>query len=303
MKTVFLEVNGIRHRVCVWGSRARPLLFFIHGWMDTGASFHFLCDHLKKDFFCVAPDLRGFGKSAHAPNPLGYFFYEYLADVHALLNHFSPKSPVRLIGHSMGGNIASSYAGTFPERVSFLVNIEGFGIQDMAAATGPKRVRSWIESDPKRAFKVYPSMTSLAARIARENPFLTAQQSRFLAQQMGENVGGGCRIAADPRHKNPHPYLFQLRNAYPFWRAIEARVLNVVAKNTEMKGWLKSKSLMTEIKKRLGHYPKGSKTALIPDCGHMVHLQKPHELALLIKDFVWAMKGNKKGTLSCEKVP
>lgn len=285
MKSDYLKINGIRHRICHWGSASKPVLFFIHGWMDTGASFHFSCDFLKKYFFCVAPDLRGFGKSDHSPNPLGYFFYEYLADVHALLHRFSEVNPVRLVGHSMGGNIASYYAGTFPERVSHLVNVEGFGIQDMPPSAGPKRVRSWIESDPKRAFKTYPSLSILAERLTRANPDLTPRQARFLAGQMGEKIGNGFRIAADPRHKNPHPYLFQLRNAYPFWRKIRAGVLNVIAAKTEMNAWLKSESMTAEVQKRLEHYPKGSRTITIPDCGHMVHLQKPRELAELIKEF------------------
>ena len=43
---------------------------------------------------------------------------------------FSPNQPVNLLGHSMGGNIASLYAGVRPDRVATLINVEGFGLPD-----------------------------------------------------------------------------------------------------------------------------------------------------------------------------
>lgn len=286
MKTSFFKANGIRFRICRWGSPKKPLLFFLHGWLDTAASFHFLCEFLKHDFHCVAPDLRGFGKSSHAPSPLGYFFYEYLADVRALLNHFSQAEPARLVGHSMGGNIGSLYAGTFPEHVSHLVNVEGFGIQDMPPSKGPLRVRAWIESNPDSVFKIYPSLKLLADRLRERHSFLTPSQAQFLAGQMAKKVRGGFRIAADPRHKRPHPYLYQSRNVAPFWQNISAKVINVIAAKTEMNAWLKSKAMDKELKKRLSHFPKQSRTAILADCGHMAHLEKPRELADLIANFV-----------------
>ena len=48
----------------------------------------------------------------------------------ALLDALSPGRPVDLLGHSMGGNIAMSYAGVRPARIRRLVNLEGFGLPD-----------------------------------------------------------------------------------------------------------------------------------------------------------------------------
>ena len=59
----------------------------------------------------LAPDWRGFGRSA-APGVDSYWFPDYVADLDALLDRISPDAPVDLVGHSMGGNVVMSYAGT-----------------------------------------------------------------------------------------------------------------------------------------------------------------------------------------------
>jgi pimeloyl-ACP methyl ester carboxylesterase len=48
-----------------------------------------------------------------------------------------PGMPVDLLGHSMGGNVVMSYAGVRPQRIRRLVNLEGFGLPDMAADQAP----------------------------------------------------------------------------------------------------------------------------------------------------------------------
>lgn len=289
MKIGRIVINGLRLRVNTWGTPRNRPLFFVHGWMDTGASFDFVCRHLKDRFFCIAPDLRGFGKSAHDKNPLGTFFYEYVADLYELLEKFSPDEPVDVVGHSMGGNILSFYAGAFPERVRSFVNIEGFGIADMPPETGPQRMRQWIEQLGRKRFKIYPSKKEIAERLARANPQLSQEQVGFLLPHLTRRAGGGFSFSADPRHKAPHPYLFQLANFLAFVKQIRCRCLLVAAEKTKMDNWIKSNGKIgEEIKRRMDYYPAGSQKVILPGCGHMVHHERPEELAKMVSDFVQA---------------
>ncbi|MBI4411373.1 MAG: alpha/beta hydrolase, partial [Deltaproteobacteria bacterium] len=258
-----------------------------HGWMDMGASFEFFCRELESDFYCIAPDLRGFGKSGHTKDPLGYFFYEYVADLHELFNKLAPDEKIRVLGHSMGGNIVSLYAGTFPERVSHFVNVEGFGIQDMPPSMGPERMRQWIESPADKGFRVYKKIPELADRLIQANPHLPMKRALFLARYLSKKVKGGYVIAADPKHKMKNPYLFQLRNIYSFWEKIGAKCLLVSAEHTEMGEWMGGEeNLQKEIAGRYGRFPAGSQTVVMKDCGHMIHHEKPSVLARLVKDFL-----------------
>lgn len=282
-----LRLNGLKIHLNSWGSAKNPPLFLLHGWMDIGKSFEFIAEHLQDKYYLLAPDLRGFGRSEHAKNPLGYHFFEYLADVHALFNALSPAKPARVLGHSMGGNILSLYAGVSPERVSHFVNVEGFGIADMPSERGPDLVRTWLEQiGQKKKFRTYKKLSELAQKLILANPRLEADKALFLAKHLSRKVPGGYRITSDPRHKWKNPYLYQMRNVAAYWQRIQAKCLLVAGENTRM-DWLRNpESVQEEIQSRAKNYPAGTELVFIKDAGHMVHHEKPAELARLVENFL-----------------
>lgn len=287
MHSIHLTINGLKHNIQTWGDPVRPPLFLFHGWMDMGASFDFLCRHLENDYYCIAPDFRGMGHSEHTPDPLGYFYVEYIADIHALFRHFSPEQSVRVLGHSMGGNVVALYAGAYPDRVSHFINIEGFGIFDMPAEMGPQRMRQWIDELGTKSFQIYKTLDALAARLRESNRHLTTERSLFLAKHLSRQVDGGFQITADPKHKYVNPYLFQLNNVYPFWRRIEAKCLLISAEHTNMQHWItEDQDFKAEMARRLKHFPAEAQYIEIPGAGHMVHHDQPEELAKHVRIFL-----------------
>ena len=62
-RSEFITVRGMRTHVHHWGREGAPKIFMVHGWMDVGASFQFVVDHLQGDWHVIAPDWRGFGLS------------------------------------------------------------------------------------------------------------------------------------------------------------------------------------------------------------------------------------------------
>ena len=104
-----------------WGDPGAPKLFLLHGWMDVGASFQFLVDAFARDWYAIAPDLRGYGRSEWQSQ--GYWFADYIADLEALVDAFAPGERVDLVGHSLGGNVVMMYAGARPARVRRIVSL------------------------------------------------------------------------------------------------------------------------------------------------------------------------------------
>ena len=279
----FHDIRGLRYHVRTWGDSRQPRLFLLHGWMDVGASFQFLVDALNRDWHVIAPDWRGFGLSAWARE--GYWFPDYYADLDALLDLYQPGAPVNLVGHSMGGNIVCTYAGLRPERIAKLATLEGIGIRRAEPDAAPKRVVKWLDAlhDPPR-FKPYASFDEVAQRLKRNNSRLTDDKAQFLARHWAaENTAGAVEMVSDPRHKAANPYLFRVDEALACWRLITAPTLLVTGKDSHIVAWLKD--VPEQLAERKAAF-RDLREVELADCGHMMHHDKPEELARVIEAFL-----------------
>jgi pimeloyl-ACP methyl ester carboxylesterase len=286
MKSKFFKINQLKTQVHFWGDSSKPKIFFLHGWFDCGASFHFICEKLAEKYYCIAPDLRGFGKTEHTSNPLGYFFFEYLADIKDLLNLLAPDETVRLIGHSMGGNIAGLFGGVFPEQISHLVSLEGLGPAGFDHVQVLARLRKWLERKP-REFRGYPNLEEVAERLRKANPILEMKKARFLAPFVSRKQKGGYAFSADYKHKWTHPFLIPLEQYQAIWMDISAKTLLIVGKNSKTgENYFQGQDFEKELKKRIDSFPKGTQFLEIPDCGHMMHHEKPDEITQILREFL-----------------
>lgn len=279
----FHDVRGLRYHVRTWGKREAPPLFLLHGWMDVSASFQFLVDALRAERYIVAPDWRGFGLTAWARE--GYWFPDYYADLDVLLDHYAGNAPAQLVGHSMGGVIACTYAGIRPERVAKVVSLEGFGLARTTAGLAPGRYRKWLgELRQPPGFKGYRSYAEVAARLKRNNPRLKGGMAEFLARHWArEHAPGDVRLVSDPRHKMANPYLFRLDEILACWREVRAPVLWVFARQSRGTGYLKDTP--EQLAERKGAF-RDFTEAWLEDCGHMMHHDQPEQLAAMIESFL-----------------
>lgn len=104
-----------------------PTLVMLHGWQDNLASFHALVPYLPSEWGLLLFDWPGHGLSEHKPGDYYYPFYDYLDDLHQVLHQQRVSGPLILVGHSLGGLVASCYAAAFPDRIAALVMIEALG--------------------------------------------------------------------------------------------------------------------------------------------------------------------------------
>jgi pimeloyl-ACP methyl ester carboxylesterase len=282
-------VRTLRYHVRTWGSPApgRPPLVLLHGWMDVGASFQFLVDALAVPRWVIAPDWRGFGLSQRNGTDT-YWFPDYVADLDAILRHYSPDEPVNLLGHSMGGNIVGLYAGARPARIRRLINLEGFGLKSTTPDQAPGRYAKWLDEllEPQE-MKGYPDLAAVAARLQKTNPRLRDDRAAFLAQHWSaQDADGQWRILGDPAHKRTSPLLYHVEEVMACWRAITAPVLWVEATHTNMWLWMGPKEeARVEVDRRLGHLANVT-AKMIDNAGHMLHHDQPELLASMVEEFL-----------------
>jgi len=283
----FVSLRGLNMHIRHWGNPDAPLLFMVHGWMDVAASFQFVVDCLARDWHVIAPDWRGFGLTEY-PKVESYWFPDYVADLDAILQHYSPDQPVNLLGHSMGGNIAMIYAGVRPERIAKLINLEGFGMPMTQAKQAPGRYKKWLEELREvPTLRTYASLEEVAGRLQKTNPRLPNERAAFLAQHWSkQNSDGAWELLADPAHKNSSPILYHVDEVLECWQNIAAPVLWVEANDTDIWRMIGSKEqARVEIDRRMKFIPS-MRTEIVMDAGHMLHHDQPEVLAGLIEDFL-----------------
>ena len=251
--------------------------------MDVSASFQFLVDALRGEWRVIAPDWRGFGRTDWSDADC-YWFPDYVGDLDAILRHYQPDAPVNLLGHSLGGNVASLYAGIRPERISRLINLEGFGLPRMASDDAPARYAKWLDQlADLPGLKPYANYAELAARLVKQNPRLGQEKADFLSRHWGKAQGDSIILAGDPGHKLVNPMLYRLDEAMACWRRVTAPVLWIGgAESFVIKGFAAKpeeyeprKACFTELTEHI-----------IKDAGHMVHHDQPEILAQLIEEFL-----------------
>ena len=286
--------------VRLWGERAseQPPLVLLHGWMDVAASYQFMVDALSADFFAgrfiVAPDWRGFGRSA-APACDHYTFADYLGDLEGLLDHFAGDRQVDLVGHSMGGNIAMMYAGARPSRVRRLVNLEGFGMPATRPQQAPARYARWLDEIKalhrgEMALRSYDDLPGVAARLMKTNHRLPQAKADWLAREWSEERAqpdGSTRraILGDAAHRIINAQLFRVDEMLALYAAIQAPTLMVDASDDSLAGWWGGRFTRAEFHQRLNAVAN-VRREVIQDAGHMLHHDQPQALAALVEAFL-----------------
>ena len=261
------------------------MLVMLHGWMDVSASFQFLVDCLVDDWHVVAPDWRGFGLSAWNVGS-SYHMADYLADLDALLDVYADQQKVRLIGHSMGGNLSSLYSGVRGERLASLINLEGLGMPGDRPEIAPEKLKRWLnEVHAGQALRDYASLEDVTLRLKKTNPRLTNQRALFLAEHWSR-VGADGRfvLRADPAHKIPNPQPYDAVQATSIWADIKIPVLWVMATESD---YAKKMTALPDYDARLARIELIERV-WIEQAGHMMHHDQPEIVARHIEVFLKA---------------
>jgi pimeloyl-ACP methyl ester carboxylesterase len=278
-----VAVRGLDYHVRTWGDAASPKLFLLHGWMDVGASFQFLVDALQRDWHVIAPDWRGFGRSAWCAD--GYWYADYVADLEEIVDRFSPHEPARLVGHSLGGNLVCAYAGIRPQRVLRAVSLEGFGIPAEGPELAAEKMRKWLEAlrEPPQ-FAPYANLAAVADRLQKSNPRLTRDKADFLASHWAEETpDGSARLVSDPRHKLPFPSVYRLEESLATWNRATLPVLWVAGSDSFVRKWLGGGD--AQLRQRMSAFPD-CRLVTIENAGHMLHHDQPAAVAAAIEAFL-----------------
>lgn len=115
MISVNVKTKRLHQQLLVAGEADKPALLFIHGnasssvfWKEVGEAF-------SASYFCLAPDLRGYGNTEDLLIDASRGFGDFIDDLLALLEHYGIVQ-CHVIGHSLGGGIIWPLLAAAPNR-------------------------------------------------------------------------------------------------------------------------------------------------------------------------------------------
>lgn len=289
-----LTVGRVCLRVYEWGDEDAPPLVLVHGIEDFALSLAPLAVAFSRTHRVVAFDLRGHGDS---DKPGIYSLPHYQADLHGLLEALRLQRPV-LVGHSLGGQVVTQYAGVFDEIPRAVITVEGLGppFRDgsMPGEVRRRRTRAAIErllggGAERRTLDGLEDALRLFRRV---HSGLDEERARALIGHAVEPApGGGVRWKWDPLVQttwlSTHPQLNEER-----WGGIRCPVL-VVTGGRAGEFWSRRRGLQEdesrmppeELERRLALFRNAHHVELA-EAGHMVHYDAPAALAAVMHDFL-----------------
>jgi pimeloyl-ACP methyl ester carboxylesterase len=262
-----IDVGAVELSLMEWGTPGRPALCFLHGGAAHAHWFDRVVPAFADRFHVIALDQRGHGESGW-PRPAAYATRDFAADLGRVMDAMAWRR-MTVVGHSMGGHNAMSFAAWHPERVDALV------IVDSRPAIPPERL-GVMHRRGQRGPRRHPSREEAAAAF-RLLPRETVAEPAFLAH-LGEagvvQRDGGWVTRYDPEANGQ-------RRPVDAWTLVG----QVAAPTLVVRAAL-SPILPPDMAERLCASIPGSTLVEIADAYHHVVLDRPAEFVEALDRFL-----------------
>lgn len=234
----------------------------------------------------------GTGASESLPEGRGYDTERYVADVDGLREHLGLDKFV-LLGHSHGGFVAQAYALAHGDHLRGLI------LYDTTPTTGPEWQKD-VEAN-LQWFKDEPWFTEATAALAEETSAQTDDQmSEIFHREMPlyfanwtkraaefEPLRGRFRLSVAPSRSATDPSAPNEVGVAPVFEVRE-RLSSITAPTLVIVG---SKDFVCS--ERFGRILHdgiaGSRLVILPESGHMGHLEEPKAFASAVGEFLRAL--------------
>lgn len=248
-----------------------------HGKNFCGATWEGVIAPLAKTGYrVVVPDQIGFCKSTK-PATYQMSFHQLAANTNALLKSIGVERSI-VIGHSMGGMLATRYALSFPGETAAIVLVNPIGLEDWSAKGVPSRTIDELLEEERKTdatrIKAYQQKTYYDGRWRPEFDRWVEMLASMYKGAGKESVMLSQARASDMVFSQPVVHEFP-RLAIPVVLIIGERDTTAIGKNRAP----------PEVAEKLGHYAelareaetriKGARLITFPKLGHAPQIEEP----------------------------
>ncbi|UOF02926.1 alpha/beta fold hydrolase [Bdellovibrio reynosensis] len=250
------------------------VIVLFHGKNFPGAYFEQVILGLNQEGYrVIVPDQIGFGKSSK-PHHYQYSFQTLAQNTHELLKTLKVEK-FTLLGHSMGGMLASRYTLMYPDQIKKLILVNPIGLEDWKTMTGYRNIdeafKSELASTPEK-LKQYQLDSYYDGKWKPEYDKWLEIPKGWLADPDYPVIAWNAALTSDMIYTQPVVYEF---------KNIKAPTVLIVGQRDRTaigKAWAPP-----DIKEKMGNYPAlgkqvtkmfpKAKLVELPKLGHMPFIE------------------------------
>ena len=270
----FVTVNDVRLRYLDWGTAGKTPLVCLHGHTGQAHIWDEFAEAMAPYYHVLAVDQRGHGGSQWAET--GYARARFVEDLASFVDSLGLSKFV-LAGLSMGGWHSLLYTPDHQDRVERIIIVD----------IGPEPSAQWQERAASRPVTPleFPSLEDTVLWMRQSNPWASDAGLRKDAEnKMSRREDGSWIWKADASLFNvPLPDQSDPTLIARYWKAIASITCPIL----EVRGaecGLVSDQTIEQMKQR----GKQVTSVDIPDAGHVVTVDKPHEFIEATRSFLGA---------------
>ena len=267
-----MQINGVTYHVNFIGNGPK-LVFFLHGFTGRGEIWESVIPYINNNdlYTFVLPDLLGHGLTDKPNEPKLYSMENTVNDLHEMIKSLT-KEKVYLIGYSMGGRIALSYAITYPQRLQgLLLESASPGLKtEEERRSRQKTDENLAKNIEKDGIEIFIDFWTNIPLFESQKSLPVDKQKKVLQQRLQNEVTGlanslrGIGTGSQPS----------------YWEDLHSLRIPV----TLVAGELDHK--FVEVAKNMDSLLPLSKIIEINKAGHAIHVEQSEKFGKIVSEFL-----------------
>ncbi|WP_235753913.1 2-succinyl-6-hydroxy-2,4-cyclohexadiene-1-carboxylate synthase [Psychrobacillus sp. INOP01] len=269
MESITINIRGIDIHFNRYNKGAKERIVFLHGFTGSTHTWDEVISFLPNTFDMLTIDLIGHGETSKPKDSARYAVEEQIADLHSLFQQLQ-WSNFTLVGYSMGGRLALSYANQYP--------IKGLILESSSPGLTDKKERlNRKQSDEQLADRILKEgLTSFVdfwegIPLFHSQRQLTLEKQQLIRQERlaGSEIGLANSLRGFGTGVQPS-----------YWNNLQ----EIVTPTFLITGELDEK--FSKLAKKMEKYLPNVAHKEIRDVGHAIHVENPELFATIVEDII-----------------
>lgn len=262
-------------------------IMLLHGKNFNGAYWEQTARDLSgKGFRVIIPDQIGFGKSSK-PQTYQFSFSQLAENTKAILDELHIDKTI-VLGHSMGGMVATRFTLMYPEKVQQLILENPIGLEDYKTFASYQTIDQAYQSELKNTAESYKNYQ---LKFYYDNQWKSEYQpwldliAGWTLHPDYPKVAWDAALTSDMIYNQPVCYEFK-NITVPTLLIIGTRDRTAIGKDRAPKELQPKMGQYQELGKKTQQQIQGSKLVEIENVGHLPHIEVYQTFWKTLYDFI-----------------